>query len=205
MPDFPTKEADITALTYRMVFGYMSHPLDFPHANLFALSTGYTSYAGKRDAQVQAKAAVALATENKNRQLATLTGIMKNCLKTSEVDTTANPEKLTLIGWAPRPAPAAAEPPNTPMNFTAVSQGSKTVFLEWDSPVSGGPVRNYIIHRRQQPAGGGQFGEWEIVGTSLNNEINLLAQPRGVQMEYWVKAVNTGGESNFSNTAAIIL
>jgi len=43
------------------------------------------------------------------------------------------------------------------------------------------------------------------VATSLNNEINLTGQLKGLQLEYRVKAVNTGGESNFSNTAAIVL
>jgi hypothetical protein len=43
------------------------------------------------------------------------------------------------------------------------------------------------------------------VGSSLNNEINLIDQPRGIQMEYRVKAANIGGESTPSNTAAVVL
>jgi len=66
-------------------------------------------------------------------------------------------------------------------------------------------IKNYIVERREQPEGGGEFGPWLIVGTVLNNKINLTDQPQAVQLEYRVKAVNTTGQSNHSNIAAIVL
>lgn len=50
-----------------------------------------------------------------------------------------------------------------------------------------------------------QFGNWLPAGTSFVNEINLTNQPRGIQLEYRLKAVNVGGESSPSNTIAIVL
>ena len=130
---------------------------------------------------------------------------MKNDLKLSEVDTVDDPTKLAEIGWGPRQAPQPTEAPGQPNNLHPVAEGQGMLWLAWDRPASGGPVRNYIVERREQPAGGGEFDDWAIAGTSLNNEINLTEQPRGIQMEYRVTASNTAGESNPSNVASVVL
>ena len=66
-------------------------------------------------------------------------------------------------------------------------------------------MRTYIIERRQQPEGGGEFGKWQQAGIALESEATIMNQPRGVQLEYRVKAINTGGESTPSNTVAVVL
>jgi len=43
------------------------------------------------------------------------------------------------------------------------------------------------------------------VSTALTNEIELTGQPRNIQLEYQIKAINTGGESPPSNTICAVL
>ena len=80
------------------------------------------------------------------------------------------------------------------------------VLLDFKAPArgSGGNVRTYVIERRQQPEGG-EFGNWRQAGIALETEASLMNQPRGVQLEYRVKAINTGGESVPSNSVAVVL
>ena len=210
MPKFPKKESEVVVLAETMIAGYTAHPADFPSITASAvseLSTVLGNYQTDKQSQSDARAQAKIATETKDTKLDDLTELMKNDLKVSEVDVVDNPEKLAQIGWGPRQQPQPVEAPGQPNNLHPVAEGQGMLWLAWDSPAtdSGGPVRNYIIERREQPAGGGEFGSWAIVGTALNNEINLLDQPRGIQMEYRVKAANIGGESMPSNTAAVEL
>ena len=52
---------------------------------------------------------------------------------------------------------------------------------------------------------GGAFNEWHQVGVALEHHSTLTEQPRNVQMEYRIVAVNNGGNSVPSNTAAVVL
>ena len=211
MPNFPRTESEVVALVQTMIAGYTAHPADFPSidplTDLVALQTALSDYQTDRNSQEDARAQAKIATVTKDDKLDGLTELMKNDLKLSEVDVAAEPEKLTLIGWGPRQQPQPIEAPGQPTNLHPEAEGPGNIWLKWDSPEAGtgGTVRNYIIERREQPVGGGEFGTWDIVGTALNNEINLLDQPRGIQMEYRVKAANVGGESMPSNTSAVVL
>ena len=211
MPTFPTSESEVVALVEAMIAGYTTHPADFPSidplTDLVALQAAMTAYQTDRQSQLDSRAQAKISTQTKSVTLDDLVELMKNDLKLSEVDVAANPEKLAQIGWGPRQDPQPVAAPGQPANLHPVAEGQGMLWLAWDSPAtdSGGPVRNYIIERSEQPVGGGEFGVWDIVGTALNNEINLLDQPRGIQMEYRVKAANVGGESMPSNTAAVVL
>ena len=208
MPNFPRNESEVIALAGLMIAGYTAHPADFPSidplVDLVALQGALSDYQSDKNSQEDAKSQAQIATVTKTTALDALEELMKNDLKLSEVDVAADPTKLTEIGWGPRQAPQPVVAPGQPMNLHPVAEGQGILWLAWDSPTSGGPVRNYTVERRQQPAGG-EFGDWEIVGTALNNEINLIDQPRSVQMEYRVKATNTGGDSLPSNTSAVVL
>lgn len=209
MPKFPRTEAEVVALAEAMIAGYTAHPTDFPSidplTDLVALQTALSGYQTDKQGQIDAHAQAQLATVTKGTKLDDLVELMKNDLKLSEVDVADDPEKLAQIGWGPRQQPQPVEAPGQPTNLHPVAEGQGMLWLAWDRPDSGGPIRNYIVERREQPAGGGEFGMWNIVGTALNNEISLTDQPRGIQMEYKVKAVNAGGESVPSNTSAVVL
>jgi hypothetical protein len=152
-------------------------------------------------------AAAQVATETKNVNVDTLEDVMRDELKKSEVDVGSDSEKLEYIGWGPKAAPSPAETPGQPRALEALMQGAGSLLLDWKGPArgSGGVVRTYVIERREQPAGGGEFGEWAQTGIALETEAMMTNQPQGPQLEYRIKAVNTGGESIPSNTAAVVL
>ena len=207
MTRFPKKEADISRLAYTMINGYAAHIGEFPSVlPVGLLMIRLITYNAARNQQTQARSAVHLATKQKNASLKSLCRLMKGCLKKSQADVADDPEKLAYIGWGPRAAAKPAAPPAAPGNLASPEQGQGTVTLTWQSPsaVTGGPVRNYIIERRLQQAGG-EFSEWAIVETSLGNTINLTGQPRGTILEYRVRAVNSGGEGTGSNTVSVVL
>ena len=168
-------------------------------------SATLSTYQNDKQNQTDASAQARIATETKGQKLDDLTDVMKNDLKLSEVDTTDDPTKLAEIGWGPKSPPQPLQAPGQPDNFHSTAEGQGTLWLEWDKPATGGAVRNYVIERRQQPAGGGDFGIWTVVGSALNTEINLTDQPRGLQLEYRVIAANATGQSMPSNTAAVVL
>jgi hypothetical protein len=208
MPKFPKREADILALCEAMIAGYAAHPADFPSRTPGPLLTARRGqYVAAKNTQTGALAAAQIATEQKDAKLAALIEVMKNELKKSEVDVGADSEKLEYIGWGPKAPPSPADPPGQPRNLDAAMQGAGTILLDWKAPArgSGGNVRTYVIERRQQPEGGGEFGNWRQAGIALESETTLMNQPRGVQLEYRVKAINTGGESTPSNTVAVVL
>ena len=207
MPRFPKKEANILALCNAMLAGYTAHPADFPSHTGPLLIIRRIGYIAAKNSQTDALAAALVATEQKNAKLAALVELMKAELKKSEVDVGADTEKLEYIGWGPKAPPTPANPPGQPRNLDAIMQGVDTVLLDFKAPTrdSGGNVRTYIIERRQQPEGGGEFGKWAQAGAALETEAALVNQPRGPQLEYRVKAVNTGGESPSSNTVAVVL
>ncbi len=207
MPRFPKRQADIEALALAMGFGYWNHAADFPSSDFPGLSAASSTYSTARDSQTDALAAAQIATDEKDGKLAALIEKMKDELKKSEVDVGADSEKLEYIGWGPKAPPSPADPPGQPRNLDAVMQGAGTVLLDWKAPArgSGGTVRTYVIERRDQPEGGGEFGNWSQAGIALESETTLMNQPRGPQLEYRVKAINTGGESPPSNTVAVVL
>jgi len=207
MAQFPNAEADVAALVMAMTAGYAAHAADFPSADTITLSTAQSAYLIAKNAQTDAMAAAQVATEAKNIALDALEELMRDELKKSEVDVGNDGEKLEYIGWGPKSAPSPSTPPGQPRNLESVIQGAGTLFLDWKAPArgSGGTVRTYIIERREQPAGGGEFGVWSQVGIAIESESSLIDQPRGPQLEYRVKAVNVGGESIPSNTVAVVL
>ena len=211
MAQFPNAEADIVALASAMIAGYTAHPADFPSmdplTDLVALQAALSGYQTAKIAQTDALAAAQVSTETKELKLDDLEDLMRDELKKSEVDVGSDSEKLEYIGWGPKAPPTPAVTPGQPRNLDPVVQGPGTLFLDWKPPArgSGGTVRTYVIERREQPAGGGEFGSWAQVGIALETETTLMDQPRGPQLEYRIKAVNAGGESIPSNTAAVVL
>jgi len=206
MPKFPKTEAEVVALAETMIAGLTAHAADFPSVTVANLSTVLTSYKNQRQTQENARSQAQIATVTKDDKLEALTELMKNDLKLSEVDVAADPEKLTEIGWGPKADPQPIQSPGCPTELNPTAEGQGMLWLEWQKPAtdSGGPVRNYIIERRQQ-AQGGDFGAWLLVNTTYNTEINLTDQPMNVRVEYRVKAANAAGESLPSNSVSVVL
>jgi len=152
-------------------------------------------------------------TEEKDTALDALVFNMTVQLQQSEVDTANDPGKLELIGWGKKTPAQPTNPPNQPRALEAIMQGPGTVFLDWKSPIiggKGGPVRAYVIYRREQPQGGapqsgGALGSWEQAGMALETQALLTNQSQRRQIEYRIIAVNSAGISIPSNTAAVVL
>lgn len=206
MPRFPKKEADVVALADAMIAGYAANPGDFPNADLAALQTARDQYQTDKDAQLDAQAKAQLSTEQKDVSLDGLEDKMKNEIKQSEVDTASDPENLELIGWGKKAPPSPSNPPGQPRALDPIVQGAGTLLLDWKAPArgTGGTVRSYIVERREAD-NKGAFGDWQQVGVALETELQLTGQPRGKQLEYRVVAINAGGHSVPSNTAAVVL
>ncbi len=205
MPRFPTKESQVLALASQVIAGCAAHPGDFPNVNRIVLRAKRNIYESAKKTQIDAISQNRLATVSKNKSLQELVKLMRSYLRISEVDVSVEPDKLTYIGWGPKATAQPVAIPDQPTNLHPIAEGPGDIWLQWDRPASGGIVRNYVIERRQQPVGSGDFGLWEVVGTSLNNQIHLQDQPRGIQIEYRVKAINTAGESPPSNAAEVVL
>ncbi|MCP4710694.1 MAG: fibronectin type III domain-containing protein, partial [Planctomycetes bacterium] len=140
----------------------------------------------------------------KATKLVDLVAGMKNDLKLSQVDVASDPEKLSLIGWGPKAPATPTEPPGAPSTLSPVAEGAGTLQLKWIKPTIGGAVRNYVVQRRDHDEAG-QFGNWQLLDFAYDTEMTLTDQPRGVQMEYRVKASNAAGESAPSNTTPVVL
>ncbi len=196
---FPTSEPKIKRFCDRMIDGLMWHQPDFPHANRMVLYAKRLVYIGTKKARAEAKSQKLIATKAKDKKLSELIKVMRNCLKKSEVDAASNPEKLKLIGWAPKDRPQPSEIPSQPLNLRIAFKDGQTIKLKWDRPDDDSRVRNYLLECRQQS------GDWQPVGVSYRTEMNLANQPVKVILEYRVKAVNIAGESMPSNTVSVVL
>ncbi len=205
MPNFPRREADVVALANAMVAGYKAYAADFPSADSVALTRVLGEYNKAKTTQISMMGLAQTATETKNLRLYALEEIMRNELEKSKADVDSDSKKLEYIGWDPKAEPPLLTPPGQPRVLDPVSHNASTLVLDWKAPAraSGGFVRNYIIERRYQPVSGSDL--WIQVGIALETEVTLRDQPRGLQLEYQVKAVNAGGESAPSNTVAVVL
>jgi len=209
MPRYPTQQAQILALAEAMIGGYTEYAGLFPNADVGLLQSLRDAYNTAATDQTAAIAKAQLATEAKQAALAQLQAVIKRQLKQSQIDTAANPGNLNYIGWGPRAAEHPTESPGQPLALKSIEEGAGTLLIEWNRPVrgSGGPVRTYIIERRElatdQPDA--SFGRWGQATTSLETRASLKDQPRGAQLEYRVKALNKAGQSQSSNTIAVVL
>lgn len=205
MPQFPKKEMDIYTLATQMITGYTAYPAIFPRADVAALENALNDAHNQVTVQQCFLADARIATKAKEEAFDTLVAEMKIQLKRSEVETRDNPTALTLIGWDDKAESKGVRKPGQPRNLEATQQGPGVVNLDWKAPApgKGGAVRSYIILRREH-ALGQPFTEWSQAGLALENEITLTNQPRFIQLEYRIIAVNASGVSVPSNVAAVV-
>ena len=204
MPTFPKKEVDIYALVTQMIAGYTAYPAIFPRADVAALENALNDAHNQVIVQRCFLADARIATEAKEEAFDALVAEMKRQLKRSEVDAQDNPTALTLIGWDAKAQSTAVRKPGQPRHLEADQQSPGIVHLDWKAPVpgKGGSVRSYIVLRREQPPGK-SFSDWSQAGLALETEITLTNQPRFIQLEYRIIAINASGVSAPSNVAAV--
>lgn len=206
MPRYPTQQAQILTLAEAMINGYTEHAALFPNADTPLLQSLRDAYNTTANAQTEAMAAAQLATKAKQAALTQLQTVIKRQLKQSQIDTAGNPENLNYIGWGPRTTAQSIEAPGQPLALKSIDEGAGTLLIKWKRPArnSGGPVRTYIIERRELTKDG-KADEWRQAAISLETRAKLKDQPRSSQLEYRVKAVNKTGQSASSNVIAVVL
>jgi hypothetical protein len=202
MAQFPKSEAEVVTLANAMVGGlaasieiYPTPPIDFEGLNVLQ-----TAYNQARNAAIAAQAAAEQATRDKDDKLAALIDGMKSDLRYAENTVDYDDEKLKLIGWAGRKPRTPLTAPGQTRLLEAKLQGEGTVTLTWRAPVDGGKASAYRVMRRQRPE-----GPWSDVGTAVTTEIELTEQPRGIEYEYRVIAINRAGDGEPSNTVVVVL
>jgi len=200
--NFPRTEAEIVALVEAMEIGFLDNiavypapPVDAPQ--LGVLKTAYTS---AKNALIAAQAAAEQATADKDDALEDLVDGMKTDIRYAENTVNYDDGKLKLIGWGGRKAKTALTAPGQTRLLEAVRQGDAWVQLDWKKPADGGTVSAYKIMRRQRPE-----GPWQEVATAVISEATLVEQPKGVELEYNVIAVNKAGDGIESNTVMVVL
>ena len=207
MPNFPRTEPEIMALGAAILNGLTNNPAVYPDPPLAQAQLGplLNGYAVSKSAHTEAQAAAEETTGTKDEALALLIEGLKKDLRYCERVAKNDNDKLMLVGWGARKTPEPAPAPGQPRELAATEQGQGTVTLMWKPAEngSGGPVRSFIVERRQQ--GETEFGPWRQIDATLTTMENLTGQPRGVDLEYRVLGINKGGESVPSNSVAVVL
>lgn len=202
MATFPRTEPEIVALAEAMEVGLTVNIAIYPAPPVLPLDlTGLKiAYIGAVNDAVAARAAAEAATTDKDDALDGLVDAMKSDIRYAENTVDYDDDKLKLIGWAGRSAATALTAPGQSRLLEAPRQGEGWVFLDWKAPTEGGKPAAYKVMRRERPA-----GAWEDVATAVLTEATLVEQPRTLELEYKIIAINKAGEGPESNTAMVVL
>ncbi|MBI9018203.1 MAG: fibronectin type III domain-containing protein [Phycisphaerae bacterium] len=202
MARFPKREADIAELANLMAAGLADNTELYPNPPIAPaeLAETLSQYHGARDAVVAAAAAYDAAVTAKNEVLARLIGQVKSDIKYAENTAGGQSEKLKTLGWDGRKAKTALAPPGQCRQLEVARQGDSWLLLKWKSPVAGGKPAAYMVMRRQR-----DNGSFQEVATAMDTQINLVEQPRGLELEYHIRAINKAGQGQPSNTEMVVL
>ena len=202
MAQFPFKESDVIALSKSVIAGLTANPVVFPAptVDLAVAQAQIDSYNQARTALTEANAIKEMATRTKQDAYNTVKDSLKKQLRYAENVTGFDDNKLNMLGWAGKREKSSALPGQV-RNLRAIEQGTDFVVLSWMSPADGGKAAAYQILRRD----GQQSGTWINAGISMTTTVKLEGQPRHIDMEYKVIALNKTGEGPQSNTVSVVL
>ncbi len=202
MAQFPFTHADIMALAGSILAGLTDNPAVYP-----APRVDLADFQARIDSCIQARAALTeaiavkeMATTEHQKQIAELKDMMRQQLRYAENETGFDDDKLKLLGWAGK-REGHSMVPGQVRSLRAVEQGTDFVVLSWMSPAGGGRAGAYQIFRRDDR----QSEVWIHAGVSMATTTQLLDQPRHIDMEYRVAALNKTGTGPMSNTVAVVL
>lgn len=202
MARFPQTEPEIAALALLVTQGLGQATEDFPSPPVSPeeLQTKLDAYNAARAATVVAETAFREQHSVKDDTLEELVDGVKANLRYAEVAVRDRPEKLSQLGWGARRSGSSLEVPGEVRDMSVRAEGDTWVVFDWKAPVNGGAVAAYTIQRRNRDG-----GSWEDVGTSVDAEELLSNQPRGVELDYRVLAVNKAGAGPPSATVTVVL
>ena len=202
MARFPKKEVEIAALAERLYRGLLDNNPTFPQPPVhpMLLRMRKLTYQSRHNNFMAANAAAESAIADKDDALENLIDALKSDIRYAENTVNFDDDKLKLIGWSGNKTPTALAPPGEVRQLEAPKQGDGWVFLDWKQPAEGGKVSAYKIQRRNRPE-----GAWQDVATAIETESTLVDQPKGIELEYRVIAINKSGVGSPSNTVMVVL
>jgi hypothetical protein len=198
---FPRTESEIAALALRVAEGLVKAAEDFPNPPVSAadLAAKLDVFRTADTATVAAKKEFMAQHAVKDEALKDLVDAVKANLRYAEVTVRKQPDKLNALGWRVPRDGSPLEPPGETRDITIVSEGDTWVILRWKAPVDGGAPGYYRIQRKREGA------PWEDAGTSTETEQLMSNQPRAVELQYRVIAVNKAGPGQPSATVTLVL
>jgi hypothetical protein len=201
MPRFPKTEPKIAHLAQQIADGLAHAVEDFPSPTVppAVLQAQLDDYKEKSAALARSRAEAKIRRVDKNKALKTLKDSMRANLRYAEVMARHHPEQLIQLGWAARRPRTPLKPPGEVRNIKIRDEGDTWVFLSWEAPGEGGEVAVYQIQRREPR------GKWEDVATSIDRVELLRDQPRGVELDFRVLAMNRAGVGGPSATVKAVL
>jgi len=202
MAVFPKKEAEIAALAEQLWRGLLDNNAVFPAPPVHPILIRIRKliYQSRHDNFLAARAASERATANKDDALENLIEAMKADIRYAENTVDFDDDKLKLIGWSGKKTATPLAVPGQVRQLEAPKQGDGWVFLDWKAPADGGKPRAYKVQRRVRDS-----GAWADVATAIETEVTLVAQPKGIELEYRVIAINKSGVGSPSNTVMVVL
>ena len=202
MAQFPFTHADIMALAGSILAGLTDNPAVYP-----APTVDLADFAAKIDSCTHARAeltkAIAvkeMATLGHQKEITSLKDMMRKQLRYAENVTGFDDNKLNMLSWAGKRAKSSSAPGQV-RSLRVLEQGTDFVVLSWMSPADGGKAGAYQILRRDE----GKSGEWINAGVSIATKVKLLDQPRHIDLEYRVVALNKTGHGPESNVVNVVL
>ncbi len=202
MARFPRSEPEIAALAMRVVQGLRQATEAFPAPPVAPdeLEARLERFNTADAATVVTETSFREQHAVKDDALEDLVDGVKASLRYAEVAVRDRPEKLSQLGWGPRRGGSSLEAPGEVRDIGIKVEGDTWVVFDWKPPVDGGAVAAYKIQRRKRAG-----GSWKDVGTSVDTAQLLSDQPRGVEFEYRVIAVNKAGTGQPSATVTVVL
>jgi hypothetical protein len=199
---FPSRENDIAVLAEDLIAGLSENTEFFPSPPVTTevLQGSYQAYKEARDAAVRAEGTARDAFDVKDEALDELSEHMKANLKYAEFAVNSEEGKLNLLGWGPRSSSKRLEAPDRPRDLEVARSGKGWVFLDWKPPLLGGDVAAYKVQVAKP-----EEGVWKDVGMSVETELMINDQERGVDLQFHVIAVNRVGQGGPSNIVRVVL
>lgn len=202
MAQFPRDEVGIIDLGRKFVGGLNAGAMNFASlpiskSEFEIMMAEYNSLMAeikKMEAQLSQKIA------GKNKVLGKITSGLKRNFHFLESITNGSDTELQKYGWGGRRKRQKITPPEQPRYLEVIEQGPEHLVLDWKVPAGGGKVRLYKIYRRL----GGE-SDWQEINGAMQTKIKLLGQPRKVNLEFYVTAINNAGESLPSDIVKVVL
>ncbi|MCP4711243.1 MAG: fibronectin type III domain-containing protein [Planctomycetes bacterium] len=202
MAQFPFKQVDVAGLAGSVLAGLRANPGVYPGpaVDLVEFEGEIEAYNEALAELIRLNALKEAATEKKQEAFDIMKGSLKMQLRYAENVTGFDDTKLNMLGWAGKRQRSSSVPGQV-RSLRALEQGVDFVVLSWKAPSDGGRAGAYQIWRRDDR----QSDIWINAGVSMATRIKLADQPRHIDMEYRVAALNKTGPGPMSNTVAVVL